>query len=90
MNAKWSAFALLSLPLCGCVEDFDHLKAIGAKLAHRTPQADKLGKLPWSDAARQLHSSLTKDPLSHRVSYRLQFDKDLADQSIHAELKGAG
>ena len=90
MNAKWSAFALLSLPLCGCVEDFDHLKAIGTKLAHRTPQADKLGKLPWSDAARQLHSSLTKDPLSHRVSYRLQFDKDLADQSIHAELKGAG
>ena len=90
MNAKWSAFALLSLPLCGCVEDFDHLKAIGTKLAHRTPQADKLEKLPWSDAARQLHSSLTKDPLSHRVSYRLQFDKDLADQSIHAELKGAG
>lgn len=90
MHAKWPTFALLTLPLCGCVEDFEHLKAIGAKLAHRTPQADKVGKLPWSDAARQLHSSLTKDPLSHRVSYRLKFDKDLADQSVQAEIKGPG
>lgn len=90
MNVKWTGFSLLALPLCGCVEDFEHLKAIGTKLAHRTPQAEKLGKLPWSDAARQLHSSLTKDPVSHRVSYRLKFDKDLADHSIQAEIKGPG
>ena len=90
MKAKWFASAFLIAPVCGCTEDMEHLKAIGAKLANRTPQAEKLGKMPWSDTARQLHSAISKSPLVHRVSYRLQFDKDLAEEQVATELKGPG
>lgn len=90
MKAKWFASALFIAPVCGCTEDMDHLKAIGAKLANRTPQAEKLGKMPWSDTARQLHSALSRDPIIHRVSYRLHFDKDLAEEKVTTELKGPG
>lgn len=90
MKAKWFASSLLMAAVCGCTDDMEHLKAIGAKLANRTPQAEKLGKMPWSDTARQLHSAISRAPLVHRVSYRLQFDKDLAEEKVSTELKGPG
>ena len=90
MKPKWFASALLLAPVCGCTEDLEHLKAIGSKLANRTPHAEKLGNMPWSDTARQLHSSISKAPLVHRVSFRLQFDKDLAEENVTTELKGPG
>jgi hypothetical protein len=90
MKAKWFAPSLLMAAVCGCTDDMEHLKAIGAKLANRTPQAENLGKMPWSDTARQLHSAISRAPLVHRVSYRLLFDKDLAEEKVSTELKGPG
>lgn len=90
MRRIWFVPGACALLLCGCTEDWERLKTIGSKISSRAPQAGTVKEMDWQEIGATVRSSLTNNPIVHRVQMRLRYDRDLAKEAITVVFKGAG